>query len=128
MSVINIEHTETTPKVIFNKEAGVFSIEGKTLPENVNQFYEPLLNWLTDYINNPNDETVLKIKLEYINTASSKAIFSIFLKLEKLIEKGKKAKIIWYYADDDEDMMDVGEEYADVIKVPFEHVEFESED
>jgi len=128
MSVINIEHTETTPKVIFNKETGVFIIEGKTLPENVNQFYEPLLDWLTDYINNPNNETILNLKLEYINTASSKAIFSIFLKLEKLIEKGKKAKIIWYYADDDEDMMDVGEEYADVIKVPFEHIEFESED
>ena len=128
MSVINIEPTETTPKVIFNKEKGVFKIEGKTLPENVNQFYEPLLDWLADYINNPNDETILDIKLEYINTASSKAIFSIFLKLEKLIENGKKAKIRWHYADDDEDMMDVGEEYADVIKVPFEHIEFESED
>jgi len=128
MSAINIEHTETTPKVIFNKETGVFSIEGKTLPENVNQFYEPLLDWLTEYISNPNDETVLEVKLEYINTASSKAIFSVFLKLEKIIEAGKKAKIMWYYADDDEDMKDVGEEYADVIKVPFEHIEFESED
>ncbi len=128
MSVINIEHTETTPKVIFNKEKGVFIIEGKTLPENVNQFYEPLFDWLNNYVNNPNDETILEIKLEYINTASSKAIFSVFLKLEKIIENGGKAKIKWYYADDDEDMKDVGEEYADVIKVPFEHIEFESED
>ena len=128
MDAINIKPTEITPEIILDKEKNIFKIEGKSLPENVNQFYESVLDWLENYINNSNDETILEVKLEYINTASSKAIFSIFVKFEKLINAGKKVLIKWHYADDDEDMQDVGEEYADVIKVPFEHIEFESED
>jgi len=128
MNVLKVEATDTTPFVHFDKENNIFIMEGKTLPENVNGFYESIKDWLNEYIKDPNEETVLQMKLEYINTASSKALFSIFIKLEKLIEKGKKAKIVWHYADDDEDMLDVGEEYSEVIKVPFEFVEFEAED
>ena len=86
------------------------------------------MDWFTEYIENPNEKTIVEIKLEYINTASSKALFSLFLKLEEIVKKGLEVKIMWYYADDDEDMKDVGEEYEDVIKVPFEHIEFEAED
>ena len=128
MNTLIIEATDTTPFVYFDKEKNIFKMEGKTLPENVNGFYEKIKSWLNEYLESPNEETVFEMKLEYINTASSKAIFSIFLKLEQIIDKGKKAKIIWYYADDDEDMLDVGEEYSEVIKVPFEFVEFEAED
>jgi hypothetical protein len=128
MEKINIRETGTTPLVILDKENGVFKFEGKTLPENVNIFYQPIVDWFNEYIENPNEETILETKLEYINTASSKALFSIFLKLEQLVEKGHKVKMQWYYADDDEDMKDVGEEYEDVIKIPFEHIEYEAED
>jgi len=127
MDIINIKETEITPSVIFDKESGVFKIEGKTLPENVNIFYQPLLDWFSKYVEDPNEETNLEIKLEYINTASSKVLFSLFLKMELLKDKNKKAVIKWLYADDDEDMKDVGEEYDDVIKVPFEHIEYEAE-
>jgi len=128
MDIINIEHTEITPKVILNAETGELLLEGKTLPENVNSFYKSILEWFTKYVENPNKETVLEVKLEYINTASSKAIFTIFSKLEKIIEQGGEVLIKWYYADDDEDMKDIGEEYAEVIKIPFEYIEYESED
>ena len=128
MDKFKIKETETTPNVILDKENGVFKFEGKTLPENVNVFYQPIIDWFTEYINDPNEKTIVDIKLEYINTASSKALFSIFLKLEQLKNNTKKVIIRWYYADDDEDMKDVGEEYDDVIKVPFEHIEFDSEE
>ncbi len=128
MEKINIKETDTTPVVILDKENGVFRFEGKTLPENVAFFYQPIIDWFNEYIKDPNPETILVLKLEYINTASSKALFSLFIKLEEIIAKGLDVKIKWYYADDDEDMKDVGEEYEDVIKLPFEHIEFEAED
>jgi len=128
MEKINIKETDTTPIVVLDKENGIFKFEGKTLPENVTVFYQPIIDWFTEYIENPNPETIIDLKLEYINTASSKALFSLFLKLEEIAKKGFDIKIKWYYADDDEDMKDVGEEYEDVIKIPFEHIEFEAED
>ena len=85
METITREGTEDTPKVVLDPSAGTFEISGRSLPEDVNEFYEPILNWLEEYTENPNNETYFVFKLEYFNTASSKMILDIFLKLEEII-------------------------------------------
>jgi hypothetical protein len=119
MKSIYLKGTFDTPNVIFDKETGVFEISGRSLPENAYSFYKPLLDWLDEYKKAPNEETVLHIKLEYFNTASSKALLDIFTKLEGL----KAAKIAWHYMFDDEDMEEAGTEYAELVDVPFEFIE-----
>lgn len=125
MEIIKIAATHDTPSVILDAENGVFEISGKSLPEDVNAFYSPIIEWLDRYCQQPLEKTVIDIKLDYLNTASSKFLFTFFLKLEKLHEQNGSVLIKWYYADDDEDMQDVGEEFADVIKLPFEHIAYE---
>jgi len=127
MEVIKIEPTHDKPGVILDKENNIFEFKGNSLPENANAFYEPILNWLDKYIEDPNPKTVIELKLDYLNTASSKAFFSIFLKIEKLKEQGHDVLIKWYYDEDDEDMEEVGEEFADIIKLPFEHISYEAD-
>lgn len=124
MEVIKIAATQDTPNIILDAENNLFEISGKSLPEDVNSFYSPVIEWLNVYCEKPNPKTVLDLKLDYLNTASSKFLFTIFLKLEKLHESGNDVVIRWHYADDDEDMQDVGEEFADVINIPFEHVPY----
>jgi len=124
MEIIKIVATRDTPNVILDAENGVFEISGKSLPEDVNAFYSPIIEWLDTYSKSPNAETIIDIKLDYLNTASSKFLFTFFLKLEKLHETNGKVLIKWHFADDDEDMEDVGEEFADVIKLPFEHISY----
>ncbi|MFH2095658.1 MAG: DUF1987 domain-containing protein [Bacteroidota bacterium] len=124
MEIIKIAATHDTPNVIMDAENGVFELSGKSLPEDVNSFYSPIVEWLDKYAENPNPKTILDLKLDYINTASSKFLFTIFLKLEKMFEDGKDILIRWHFADDDEDMQDVGEEFAEVIKIPFEHISY----
>ncbi len=125
MEVIKIAATHDTPSVILDAENGIFEISGKSLPEDVNSFYSPIIEWLDKYCQNPLEKTVIDIKLDYLNTASSKFLFTFFLKLEKLHENNGNVLIRWHYADDDEDMQDVGEEFADVIKLPFEHISYQ---
>jgi hypothetical protein len=124
MESIKISATDNTPNVVLDAENGIFEISGKSLPEDVNAFYDPILEWLDKYEQSAKPKTIFVFKLDYLNTASSKSLFSIFLKLEKMHSEGKEILIKWYYADDDEDMKDVGEEYADIIKVPFEHTAY----
>ncbi|GAB4299074.1 MAG: hypothetical protein Kow0068_22730 [Marinilabiliales bacterium] len=124
MEVIKIAATQDTPNVILDANNGIFEISGKSLPEDVNSFYGPIVNWLDEYSKSPNDKTVFDFKLDYINTASSKYLFTIFLKLEKLYEAGHDVLIRWHFAEDDEDMEDVGHEFDDVIKLPFEHLPY----
>jgi len=122
MEKVNIEGTDETPKVILDADANIFEFSGKSLPEDVTTFYNPLLEWLDEYSKSPNPLTKIAIKLDYFNTASSKMLLDILLKLEEIQEGGNEVLVAWYYREDDEDMQEAGEEYAEIVEVPFEQV------
>jgi hypothetical protein len=124
METIKIQGTEDTPKIILDAGNDIMEISGRSLPEDVSSFYEPVLNWLTEYAENPNKKTVFNFKLTYFNTASSKLLLDILMKLEEMNEKGQDVLIRWHYPEDDEDMAEAGEEYADIVDVPFEQVAY----
>jgi hypothetical protein len=124
METIKIQGTEDTPKIVLDKENDLLEISGRSLPEDVSSFYEPVLNWLNEYAENPNKKTVFNFKLTYFNTASSKLLLDILMKLEEMHEKGNEILIRWHYPEDDEDMSEAGEEYADIVDVPFEQVSY----
>ncbi|MCF8335192.1 MAG: DUF1987 domain-containing protein [Bacteroidales bacterium] len=124
MEVIKIKGTDDTPSIVLDKDNEIFEISGRSLPEDVTAFYEPILNWLDEYAENPNDKTVFSFKLVYFNTASSKLLLDILMKLEEMHENGNEVLIKWYYPEDDEDMQEAGEEYAEIVDIPFEQVSY----
>ena len=124
MESIIIEGTRDTPGVILDSTNNKFEMNGKSLPEDVSSFYDPILAWIVEYSKNPNDETVFEMKMNYFNTASSKMLLDILFSLEELAEEGNKVKINWHYKENDEDMKEAGEEYADIVEIPFEHFSF----
>jgi hypothetical protein len=124
METIKIMGTDDTPTVILDSDNDIFEISGRSLPEDVTAFYEPILNWLDDYANSANPKTVFTFKLVYFNTASSKLLLDILMKLEQMHEDGKEVLIRWFYPEDDEDMQEAGEEYADIVDIPFEQVSY----
>jgi len=124
MQAIKIKGSDDTPNVILDKENGIFEISGRSLPEDVAAFYEPILDWLEEYAEDPLEKTVFNFKLEYFNTASSKLLLDVLLKLEDMYDDGKDILVRWHFPDDDEDMEEAGEEYADIVEVPFEQVSY----
>lgn len=124
METIKILGTDDTPTVILDAQNDIFDISGRSLPEDVTAFYDPILNWLDEYSTHPNKKTVFSFKLEYFNTASSKLLLDILLKLEEMREDGKDVLVKWYFPEDDEDMEEAGEEYADIVEVPFEQIPY----
>ncbi len=124
MSVIKIQGTDDTPTVTLDKENNIFEISGRSLPEDVVVFYKPILEWLDEYKNDPLEKTVFNFKLEYFNTASSKLLLDVLLKLEDISSDGNDVLVRWHYPDDDEDMEEAGEEYSDIVEVPFEQVPY----
>jgi len=124
MQAIKIKGSDDTPNVILDKDNGIFEISGRSLPEDVAAFYEPILEWLEEYADTPLDKTIFNFKLEYFNTASSKLLLDVLLKLEDMFDDGKDILVRWHFPDDDEDMEEAGEEYADIVEVPFEQVSY----
>jgi hypothetical protein len=125
MEPIIIEGTPKTPTVEFNAEQGKVEIKGRSIPENSVEFYNPLIAWLEEYGNNAKEETQVNIQLEYFNTSSSKCILDVFKKLESLAKAGNNINVNWYYEEDDEDMLEAGEDYQSIIKLPFKMIEIE---
>jgi len=123
MEPIIIEGTPKTPTVHFDSSQGVFKLEGRSIPENSVEFYKPLVDWLDQYKENPLPKTTVEVKLEYFNTSSSKCILDVFKKLEMIHKAKNDVEIKWYYEEDDEDMLEAGEDYESIIRVPFEMIE-----
>ncbi len=123
MQSLIIEGTSKTPAVRFNSKHGLMEIKGRSIPENSIEFYKPLVNWLEQYSKKPAPVTTVNIRFEYFNTSSSKSILDVFKKLE-LIHKTKNDVIVnWFYEEDDEDMLEAGEDYESIIRIPFKMIE-----
>jgi hypothetical protein len=127
METLSLQGSPKTPTVEMNAESGVIEIKGRSIPENSIDFYRPIVDWLDKYSESPANETVVNIQLEYFNTSSSKCILDVFKKLETVYKKnGEKGVVInWYYEEDDEDMLEAGEDYQSILKIPFKMIELE---
>jgi hypothetical protein len=124
MEPLKINKTEDTPQIILDVDNGLFEIAGRSLPEDVNTFYEPILSWIKEYARNPAPKTVFNFRFTYFNTASSKVILDILTMFEEMIEEGYDILVRWYYPKEDEDMQEAGEEYSEMIDIPFEIISY----
>lgn len=123
MEHLTIEGTAKTPNVKFDASQGFIEIKGRSIPENSIEFYKPLVDWLEEYGKTPAALTKVNIQLEYFNTSSSKCILDVFKKLESIYKSKNEVIINWYYEEDDEDMLEAGEDYESIIRVPFKMIE-----
>jgi len=121
MTPLEFQPTEDTPGVILDKISNEFKFYGKSLPEDVEEFYRPILMWLKSYSEAPLIETKVIFEMEYVNTASSKRLFDVLTLLKEIenTEKGS-VKIIWRFFEDDEDLEEAGNDYKDLIGLDIE--------
>ena len=116
MDTLHLEGTEDTPRIVLDKENGIMEISGRSLPEDSTDFYKPVLDWIEHYANNPNPSSTFVFKLEYFNTASSKLILDVLYALEDI----NGMRVLWYFHDEDEDMEEAGQEFSELVEIPFE--------
>ncbi len=123
MQQIEIEATYKSPRVLFNPEDGKFKIEGKSILVNVEEFYQPLLDWMDHYIENPTTEEVeFTFDVEYYNIASTKRFLFFLFKLKELRSKGVNVKVNWLYVDQDSYVLETGQDLSQMLDIPFNFV------
>ena len=117
---LTIVSTKDTPSVIFEPLKGRFEVSGRSFPLNAKGFYQPVLDWLNSYAQNPNEKTEFVFRLEYFNTPSSKSITDILKILKNIKDNGHNISILWYYEEDDIDILDLGHVFSRIADLPFE--------
>ena len=128
MNIINIAATDKTPKVTLNAENNTFEMQGNSRPENVRDFFYPIIDDLKKYFEKIDEEKLevkaitFNFKLDYFNSASAKFISDILLIIQKYAKAGFNIKIYWYFDDGDDDMKEVGEDFSEMISYPFNFI------
>ena len=123
MERLVIDKTDDTPAIDFNAETKEMKISGRSLPEDVTTFYAPVLAWLDELEETAIGAFKFIVNLEYFNTASSKLILDILMRLEDIHTGGNNTiEIIWNYDKRDTDMEEAAEEYSELADVPFQIV------
>ena len=123
-----LEGTKTSPEIKLDKKENFFKIAGRSIVEDPNKFYMPVYEWLEEYVKDANPETEFQFDLEYFNSSSARQVMKLIILLEKISESGKKAKVVWLFEEGDEMSEERGEEIKVVSKLPFEIIEYESDD
>jgi len=123
---LEIQAEYNTPYIFLSKNQNKFILEGRSYPEDAVKFYTPIIKWFQEYLKLPNKETVIEIKLEYINTATYKVIVKMLSMIKENLDEDNKIKVKWYYSEDDEDIIELGNEIEKLIKIPFEYVKLEN--
>ncbi len=118
-----LDAKEDTPKVVLDKKKGIFEFSGNSLPEDSREFYAPIINWFERYFEDPNGNTLLKFKMDYLNTSSTKIVADLIYNLSKYKDQGINITIEWYYEPMDIDMKQLGNDISYVSDMPFTYKE-----
>lgn len=119
MNSLVIQKTDSTPEISFLKK-GELKITGRSLPEDVHKFYDPIIDWVKKL---DTEKVKVDLKLEYLNTSSTKKILHLLTSLDDN-SNIKELDVNWYYEFDDMEMEDLGEIYKDELKrIKFHFVE-----
>jgi len=134
MEKLIISPTVFTPRVILDHEEHLIEIEGESRPQDVREFYYPILEWMNDFSekllsSDDNRKPVIaSFNFNYFNSASAKCILDICKILAKLRSDNIDASARWHYVKGDDDMLEAGMEMAQIVKMPFEFIESENDE
>ena len=124
MEKLTREATAKTPEVCFDPVKGTLDIKGTSIPENSIQFYQPLDEWVAEFVKNPMPHTTITIKLQYFNSSTSMWLVHLLMKFKDVYAKDKNIVINWHFEKNDDECLDAGKAFEKSIHIPFNYIEY----
>lgn len=103
---------------------GALNFRGRSILTDPKSFFDPVHNWVTKYLKKPAEETIVNIQLEYIDTASTQALYQILRLLVGLNKMDLSLKVNWYIEDEDPEMRELGEMIEQRLGVEFQYITY----
>jgi len=117
MDDLVINETKSSPSVRFDAGTGVLEIKGKSYPANAAQFFDPLFRWVEEFLRQFTTGTIeVNLEMTYLNSSSSKAFLNLFDMLDRSASKGQDIVINWLYHQENDTMLECGEEFMEDLE------------
>ena len=119
MENLLIKKSKNTLGVSFDVTSGNFKIVGSSFPENTLDFFTPVITWLQSYMLEKTEKIIATFDFDYLNSSSIKFVSDIIDKLQFYATSGGSVEMNWYYDSDDDDMLEMGEEFKEDVDFTF---------
>lgn len=122
MEDLIIKGHDFIPNVRFDVLTHEMEISGMSMHESSLEFYSPIHEWLANYVATYSDKMVFNFRMEYFNTATSKEFYTLLSVLKKF--RGE-LEVNWFYQEDDDQMLDDGEDLSEDTEVNMNFISYE---
>jgi len=120
-----VEGSKTTPSILLDV-AGHIKLSGRSIHEDPDKFFEPIVLWVKEYCANPPvEKTTVDVELEYFNSGSAKFLLTILRILVRKLDMNHTLTINWCYETGDDDILERGEYYSSLLNRKFVFIEIE---
>lgn len=119
METIKIEKTNNTPSILIDEVNMLCRIQGASFPEDAYEVYQHVLDWLERIKDLLDRKLVIEFDYDFLNSISHKKVWQILHELKIMQQNGKEVAVVWYYDENDEDIMEAGEDLAELMNIPF---------
>ncbi len=117
--VVIQEAFRNCPGIYYFVGTNTLEISGRSIPENPELVFNRLGEWISTHFEQNQALSVI-LRLEYINSGSSKYLYEILKRLTSYSRSGKEIRIRWFYEKDDDSILELGEHYRDIAGVNLE--------
>lgn len=123
MENITIEPTKKSLEV--ECSPGYFKLSGNSILSDPRKFFQPIVEWVEEYVQEPEDLTTIDLKLEYVDTASVQSVFDIMRMFKPLQDKDKEVVVNFYFEFDDPELLELGEIMEGRLGIKFNFIEYQ---
>lgn len=115
-----IDATDRSPLVLLDRENSVLKIEGRSYPEEGMDFFDPIILRFKTLQKSESPIQTIHVRLEYYNSATSKALAELFQGLMSAKRAGVDAKVIWEYEEEDDGIQEDIDMFVETFDLKFE--------
>ncbi|MGB0368515.1 MAG: DUF1987 domain-containing protein [Flavobacteriales bacterium] len=115
-----IEATDRSPSVILDRQLSILRIEGRSYPEEGMDFFDPIILRLRSLQETETPIRIIHVRLEYYNSATSKALAELLNALERTRELGHEVRVVWEYEEEDDTIQEDIDMFIETFDLPFE--------
>lgn len=114
MQPLRAARTAVTPEVVFSRTANRLSLDGECYPENPLPFFVPIINAIKRHLDSERPSRFdAHMRLQYVNSASTKGLRTIFSVLNDAGANGTEVEVLWAHDPEDDAMEELGLDLAE---------------
>ena len=129
MRTLDIQAGKTTPRILYHPEENILQMIGYSLPENVYTLYEPVMEWVEEFVASPVMNPPLRIifKIQYYNSGSIRYFAELLTRIAALHDRGLQYSVEWHYEVGDDNIRDAGEDLSDISETHFTMISYKKD-